>query len=168
METAEKKLTEKQKDFFNKLSLYIDKPIYFYGSITRDDYLPGQSDIDVDIFTDNEQSTIQLLSNYLNIDKNEFNKTIYKINKTSLIYGYKIKYQNSYVKVEISIYNNKYKNQILYKRKKTNNISFFIYYLLFVIKYIYYNLGIIPNSIYKTIKRHMMNENAEVEFLVLD
>ena len=65
MEEINKKLTDKQREFFNNLSIYIDKPIYFYGSIYRVDYLPGKSDIDIDIFTDNESSTIQILYNHI-------------------------------------------------------------------------------------------------------
>jgi len=88
-----KRLTENQKDFFNKLSLYIDKPIYFYGSITRDDYIPGKSDIDVDIFTENESSTIHLLCNFLKIKKQDLRKSLYKINN-NMVYGYKVKYND--------------------------------------------------------------------------
>ena len=65
MDIPNKKLTENQKQFFDNLSIFINKPVYFYGSINRPDYIPGKSDIDIDIFADNENSTTQLLSNFL-------------------------------------------------------------------------------------------------------
>ena len=106
MEEINKKLTDKQREFFNNLSIYIDKPIYFYGSIYRVDYLPGKSDIDIDIFTDNESSTIQILCNHLNINKSEFRKSFYKID-TTVVRGFKGKYKDETknIDVEISRYN---------------------------------------------------------------
>ena len=38
MENTKNKLTLNESIFFDKLKKYIDKPIYFYGSIQRDDY----------------------------------------------------------------------------------------------------------------------------------
>ena len=76
MENTKNKLTFNQYDFFQKLRNYINKPIYFYGSIQRNDYFPGKSDLDVDIFTDNESSTIYALGNFLNLTKNDF-KNLY-------------------------------------------------------------------------------------------
>lgn len=63
------KLPDSTTNFLNNLSEYLQTPLYFYGSIQRYDYFPGKSDIDIDIFTDNEKSTISKLSNYLQIDK---------------------------------------------------------------------------------------------------
>ena len=59
METTKNKLTPYEKDFFDKLRNYIDKPIYFYGSIQRDDYLPQASDIDIDIFSNYTRNLFQ-------------------------------------------------------------------------------------------------------------
>ena len=100
MEQINNRLTDKQKEFFNNLSIYIDKPIYFYGSIIRMDYIPGKSDIDIDIFTDNELSTINMLCNYLGLNKYDFRKSVYKIN-SKMVYGYKGKYE--YKTKDISI-----------------------------------------------------------------
>jgi predicted nucleotidyltransferase len=61
METTKNKLSQEESVFFDKLKNYIDKPIYFYGSIQRDDYFPQLSDIDIDIFSDNINSTLKLL-----------------------------------------------------------------------------------------------------------
>ena len=111
MNITDKKLTQNQKDMLNKISIYIDKPIYIYGSIHRSDYMPGKSDIDIDIFTENEQSTINILSNLFNLNKTDFKKSIYKID-SFMAFGYKTKYLDEVngINFEISIYNEKYKN----------------------------------------------------------
>jgi predicted nucleotidyltransferase len=58
METTRNNLTPYSKHFFDSLSNYLDTKLYFFGSIQRRDYFPNSSDIDVDIFTDNEPGTI--------------------------------------------------------------------------------------------------------------
>ena len=85
METTKNKLTLNESIFFDKLKNYINKSIYFYGSIQRDDYFCKLSDIDIDIFTDNVYSTLFLLQNFLNIGKKEFNKCLYKIDKKNIV-----------------------------------------------------------------------------------
>jgi len=80
METTKNKLTHQEEVFFNKLSNYLDTQLYFFGSIQRDDYLPKSSDIDVDIFTENENSTITKMMNFLNVERSKFKKIIWKIN----------------------------------------------------------------------------------------
>ena len=55
------------KIFFKQLQNYLDTDIYFYGSVNRTDYVPGKSDIDVAIFTDNEYSVITKLQHFLKI-----------------------------------------------------------------------------------------------------
>ena len=82
MANVKDKLTPFEQVFFNKLENYLDKPIYFYGSILRDDYFPQMSDIDIDIFTDNENSTITMLQNFLNLPNNAFKKCIYRLIRT--------------------------------------------------------------------------------------
>ena len=78
MENTKNKLLPYESDFFDKLSNYLETPLYFYGSIQRDDYFPGKSDIDVDIFTENMHSTISKMQNFLNVDKNNFIKFVNK------------------------------------------------------------------------------------------
>jgi hypothetical protein len=167
MEKINKRLTDKQKNFFNDLSIYINKPIYFYGSIYRTDYFPGKSDIDIDIFTDNESSTIQMLSDYLNIKKNNFRKFFYKLEST-IVTGYKTKYKNDYIDVEIAIFNNKYKTLKLNDDKRTTNLPIYICIILTIVKFFYYNLGIISNKIYMKIKNILMNPGAKDRYIVID
>lgn len=163
------KLTNNEQIFFNKLSNYIDTEIYFYGSIQRPDYVKGKSDIDIDIFTDNESSTIQKLCNFLHIKKNDFKKIIYKINN-KMVYGYKTKYKDEInkINVEISIYNDKYKTAVLYDHENCRYLPFYITISLFIIKFFYYTLGIMPNKVYKRIKQYLMNQNDEMKFILVD
>ena len=65
MENTKNKLPENVNVFFNKLSDYLDTKLLFYGSVQRGDYFPGSSDIDVDIFTDNVNSTVTKMQHFL-------------------------------------------------------------------------------------------------------
>ena len=73
METTKNKLPENITIFFKNLSELLDTKLLFFGSVQRNDYFPGSSDIDVDIFTDNIPSTIYKMQHYLHIDKKKFN-----------------------------------------------------------------------------------------------
>jgi preprotein translocase subunit SecE len=78
MTKTKNKIPDSTNNFLNNLSEYLQTQLYFYGSVQRYDYFPGNSDIDIDIFTDNEKSTINKLSNFLQINKTEFKKIIWK------------------------------------------------------------------------------------------
>lgn len=169
MEKINKRLTDKQKHFFNDLSIHINEPIYFYGSIYRTDYIPGKSDIDIDIFTDNESSTIQKLCNFLNIKKSQFRKSLNKIGST-VARGYKAKYKDdrNNIEVEISLYNNKYKNLVLEDHSKAKNMPLYISIILLIVKFCYYNLGILSEDVYKVLKLNLVNPGSEYKFILVD
>jgi len=173
MENTKNEFPIYAKDFFNKLSNYLDTKIYFYGSIQRYDYFPNFSDIDVDIFTDNEKSTISKLAHFLGLNKNEFKKIVYRLHKSNkVIYGYKIKYddvENNF-STEISVYNEKDKEVILLEHGSKINIPFYITFLLYFLKFFYYNLGILPQNIYYFIKNFIINyliEGKDCEFITM-
>ena len=93
METTKNKLTHEEIVFFQNIKIILDTRLYFYGSIQRYDYLSPYSDIDVDIFTNDENSTIIKLQNYLNVKKKDFKKTLCLMFKSNIIIpGYKLKY----------------------------------------------------------------------------
>jgi hypothetical protein len=169
MEKINKRLTERQKHFFNDLSIHINEAIYFYGSIYRTDYIPGKSDIDIDIFTDNESSTIEKLCNFLHIKKSEFRKSLYKLHST-VVRGYKTKYKDDHngIEVEISIYNNNYKNLVLEEHSKAKNMPLHISIILLIVKFCYYNLGIISTDTYKILKLNLVNPGSEYKFILVD
>jgi predicted nucleotidyltransferase len=160
MEHTKHKLTDYEKIFFNKLSNYLETKLYFFGSIQRDDYFHGLSDIDVDIFTENENSTIAKLSNYLNLNKHEFKKVIWKLNTTgNLVNGYKIMYKDEMNKlvVEFSIYSEKFKKQIIDEHKSKIDIPFYATILLVILKYLFYKLHIISDEWYIKGKKFILS-----------
>jgi hypothetical protein len=174
METTKNNLTPYEKDFFDKLRNYIEKPIYFYGSIQRDDYFPQMSDIDIDIFSDNEKSTIILIQNFLNLNKSNFKKSFYKMDKTNLVIpGYKSKYidEDYDLNVEISVYNEKYKGEILREHTSKFNLPIYITIVLIFLKILHYNLKLLPTSYYSKFKKFLTNnfyDNNKAEFIILD
>lgn len=160
------KLTQEQTLFFKSLSAYIDKPLYFYGSILRNDYFNGKSDIDIVVFTDNDKSTLSKLSLFLNIDKSQFRTFVskhysnYKINK-----GKKVKYQNKFVNAEISIIDENDKNTFL--KLHSHQIPLYISILLILLKFLYYTLAIISEDNYKIYKHKLLHGNKEINFVKL-
>ena len=163
MDHIEHKLTNCEIIFFNNLSAYIDTYMYFYGSICRGDYLQGYSDIDVAIFTDNENSTITKIITFLSLHKSEVKKIIYSADNTNkshvLIKGYKLMYKNSEKRlvVEISVYNNKYKEYVLYENARKIELPIYIICILCILKILYYRLNIISEKTYKQYKRNILN-----------
>jgi predicted nucleotidyltransferase len=175
METTRNKLTPQEQIFFNKLSNYLDTKLYFFGSIQRGDYLPNSSDIDVDIFTENENSTITKLMNFLNVDRKLFKRCIWKLNNfnNELAYGHKIMYKSAENKfsVEISIYNEKYKHKILYEHNDKKDIPLYATVLLIILKFLYYTLHIIPSSWYVKSKKIILSKmlfKKDDHFVVID
>ena len=177
METTKNKLSPYETIFFNKLSNYLDTKLYYFGSIQRYDYFPGVSDIDVDIFTDNVSRTISQIQNYLHINKKTTNKFIYKIDKEDskyiIVNGHKIKYEDpeKSLKVEFSIYDEKFKELILKEHNRKQHLPFFVTFFLVIIKYLYYIFCILPKNVYNYLKNFLMDicvDGKEAEFIVLD
>lgn len=174
MEYTKNKLSNYEEQFFNKLKLYIEKPIYFYGSIQRYDYFPQLSDIDIDIFSDNINDTLYRLCNFLNTKKCDFKKSFYKMDKTNkVIQGYKYKYIDNLNKltIEMSIYDEKYKDDILKEHLSKINFPFYITCILIFLKILHYNMGILPIYYYSRLKKYLTNQlydGNRAEFFVLD
>jgi predicted nucleotidyltransferase len=171
MEIPKNKLTEKEQQFLNGLSDYLDTKLLYYGSIQRDDYIPGKSDIDIDIFTDNEESTLAKLQHYLKISKKEFKKMIWKVKLSKVLTsGTKLKYSNSFLKAEFSIYNIKYKDYILKEHKNDFLVPLHCRLMLRLLKFLYYTLNILPGPYYTYLKKKTFSVGRGYEddqFLVL-
>ena len=174
METTKNDFSPYEKTFFNKMSNYIGEPIYFFGSIQRVDYFPGLSDIDIDIFTFDEKTTIIKLQKFLNMESSDFKKFVYKMDKTNqIITGYKTNYidiENS-LTVEISVFNEKYKETILTEHKSKFDLPFYITWILIFLKVLHYNLGILPIYYYSLIKKIITNnfyDGNKSEFVVVE
>jgi tRNA nucleotidyltransferase (CCA-adding enzyme) len=152
-------LTKKEKSYFHKLSYYLDTKLYYYGSVTRDDYVPNKSDIDMAIFTDNEHSTMSKLQHFLHAKRNAFDKIAWKLNG-QLIYGYKIKCMKySGINCEIAIYNNEFKSVLIEEyNKPLKNQTLLIYVLLNVLKILYYQIPLLPTNTFLICKRYILND----------
>jgi len=174
METTKNELPPYAKQFFYKLKSYLDTQIYYYGSIQRNDYFPQSSDIDVDVFTDNESSTISKLQTFLGVEKFKFKKFVYNLHKSNkIVYGKKIKYEdkkNNFT-TEISIYLNKDKEGVLLEHNSKRILPIYVSYLLIFLKTIYYKLGILPNNIYIYFKNILMDHmitGKKSEFIITE
>lgn len=174
METTKNQMSPYAKNFFHKLKNYLDTNIYYFGSIQRNDYFQNYSDIDVDIFTDNEHSIISKLQNFLGVNRYEFKKFVYKLHiANKVVYGYKIAYKepiNNFF-IEISIYNENDKKYVLNEHNSKVILPFYISFFLIILKTFYYQIGIIPKNIYVYIKQILMNymvEGTDVEFVTTE
>lgn len=174
METTKNEMDTYSKIFFLKLGNYLDTQIYYFGSIQRDDYFPGKSDIDIDLFTINESSTIIKLQDFLGIEKYKLKKFVYKLHKTKkMVYGHKVKYtdpDNNFV-TEISIYNEKDKDAVLLEHNSKAILPFYVLWLLIILKTFYYKLGILSEEIYNYFKILIMDfmvEGQDTEFIITE
>jgi hypothetical protein len=159
METTQNHLTPYAQTFFDKLKSTLNTKLYFFGSVQRSDYFPKSSDIDVDIFTDNMQSTLYKLQSFLNVNRSKFKPIIIKLSyKNHIIHGYKIYYQKpeQYFATEFSIYDEKYKDDILYEHNSRRELPFVASILLVIIKFLYYELNIFPKFLYKKCKEFIL------------
>lgn len=163
-----KRFLPTQTSFFTALKNNIDDDIHFYGSIRRFDYLPGKSDIDVDLFTANEDSSLYKLCTFLNMGKDEFKKVVYKIDNR-IVRGYKCKYENSakHLSVEFSIYNHQYEELVKKQHDKANQLPFVMIWCLYIVKCCYYYLGILSPEVYVKIKHLLLHMSSERNFILL-
>jgi len=174
METTRNKLPEKVERFFKELSEYLDTKILYYGSVQRLDYFEGKSDIDVDIFTENESSIINKLQHFLNVSKKKFKKVIWRLSQTNkVVYGHKIFYNSPSgdFKVEFAIYNENDKKGILEQHLKKTILPFYAIWFLTVIKFLYYKMHFISHSYYIIMKRWILSFGIGLpneDFVVLE
>jgi len=156
METTKNKLSPYASDFFNKLGNYLDTKLYFYGSIQRDDYFNNDSDLDIAIFTENIDSILYKISNFLKIKKTEFKKFVWNLSLTkNIVSGYKYMYEEpeNNFKAEFAIYDEKYKNDLLLEYNDKIQIPFYATYLLIFVKILYYKLQIMSRYWYSYFKK---------------
>ena len=174
METTKNALTPYEEHFFNNLKNYLDVPLYFYGSIQRSDYRSQQSDIDVDIFSENEKDIMLKLQNLLNIERSEFKRVVYKIHTLNIVVqGYKAKYvdKKHRLTVEFAIFNTKYKNAVLYEHRSKFDLPYYLSLILIVFKFLHYDLCILPLKYYRKVKKFFINncyDNNSSEFVAMD
>jgi hypothetical protein len=171
METTKNKLSPYASMFFNRLSNYLETTLYFYGSIQRNDYVPNKSDIDVDIFTENINSTMTKMQNLLGVEKHKFKKFIYKIDN-KIVIGYKIsiKEPDYHFRCEISVFDVKFKDLILHEHTRKFKLPILTSIAIQILKILHYQLGLLPVIYFKNIKDYLMNSAFEKksDFLIID
>ena len=146
------------KKFFYDLQNYLDTELYFYGSVNRSDYVHNQSDIDVAIFTDNENSIMTKIQHFLHVNRKAFDKIVWRLDG-KIIYGYKIKCDKIIdLKCEIVIYNNDFKEQLINEMNRGKVIPFYISILLYILKMFYYKVPILSSKTYAAYKRFLFND----------
>lgn len=157
LEEVKDKLTKKQYNFFLRLKEHIDLPLYFLGSITRCDYIPDKSDLDVEVFTDNIDSTLlkmEYLFDYYE-RKIKRNFIVFEVNNVP-VSGYKYYFKNDMddIGFDFTLYKKASQNIILRQRIIEKDIPYLFSLFLIIIKILYYHLSIINNSIYSYIKKY--------------
>jgi predicted nucleotidyltransferase len=174
MEQINNKIPIHARNFFQTLGNYLDNKLYFFGSIQRPDYFPSASDIDVAIYTENVDSTISKLQNFLNMKRNQFKKFVWRLNcNNKLVEGFKVMYKDPEYNflTEISIYNEKYKDGVIYEHINKTVLPFYCNWILIILKYLFYSLKWISSESYvywkKFILTTMINK-PEDKFLVID
>jgi hypothetical protein len=173
METTKNKLPEKIQQFFKELSNYLDTKLLFYGSVQRNDYFPGSSDIDVDIFTDNEDAIIVKMQHFLHVKKDSFKKVVWRLNHNNqIVNGHKIMYKNKEenFSVEFSIYNEKWKTEVLKEHIKKTNVPSYASWCLVFLKFLYYNLRLMDHKTFRFLKNKLLTTcigYPDDEFIVL-
>lgn len=173
METTKHKMPEKAEEFFKGLSQILETKMLFFGSIQRNDYFPGDSDIDVDLFVDNVHSTMAKMQTYLHLEKRKFKKFVWKLYNGRVAYGYKVAYKKPEEKfrVEFSIYDEKFKEDVLFEHKLKMILPFYVSWMLIVLKFVYYKLEWIDRDTFKRLKGNLLGAMIgmpEDVFIVLD
>jgi hypothetical protein len=159
-QTTYNKLPPTTVKFLKRVERHVGYPLYFYGSVQRSDFVPDKSDIDIDIFSKNEQSTIYRVQSLLQIPSNQIKKIACKLNASNtLIYGHKISYTCSKYNMmfEFSIFNTQDKDKMLKYHTSKIAVPYHISILLVILKYMFYTLNIIPKAVFKSWKTFLMN-----------
>lgn len=167
MEDIKDKLGDYKYNYFKNLQTYLDTNLYFYGSIKRYDYFQNASDVDITVISDNINSTLTKLQNYLDIKRTDIKKIYQKfyIRSKTIVVGYKIKYEDKKhnFSFDILIYDEKYRKTVLENLNDINNLPEYMIVILIIIKMLYYSLGIISKDIYVYLKNsifHMYFNNT--------
>lgn len=167
MQTTRYRLSEPVRGFFHDMSEALQLKPYFYGSVQRNDFFPGKSDIDVSFFSGNIDLTARRLALFLQKPFSSIRRVVWDIRGT-VIPGYKAKYCDSSIglNAEVSLYETKY--QSLVREELQLQLPFAASFLIRSIKFLYYTIGIIPKEQYKYWKRIILarcNEDS-ANFLV--
>jgi predicted nucleotidyltransferase len=170
MEKTKNQLTPAQSSFFLNLRNFLDTPIYFFGSIQRFDYIPGYSDIDALVFTDNFTEMKYKLTSFFKKQVSDFKRIVKHIGNQVFV-GYKIFYKDleKSILVEVSVFSSKDKEMYLkVQREVKDSVPLGVMIIMYIVKLLYYRLQLISNSSYKEIKAYFLNQHSDKEFVSID
>jgi predicted nucleotidyltransferase len=162
MEHTKNKLPDSIQQFYHSMSEYLDTPLYFYGSVQRNDYIPGKSDIDVCIFTDNFEETIVRMQHFLHLPASKFKRFVLQLtHKNKILYGKKVAFHDEEFKfrAEFAVYNTKDKEDFLREQQIKLDLPFYVSWALVIIKMLYYHLQIIDRDTYRKWKNKLLSFN---------
>jgi len=161
MDEIKDRLGDYKYNFFTTLQNYIDSELLFFGSIKRFDFFPNSSDIDIIIITDNVDETIKRVRDYLQLNKTEIKKIYQRFSNNSvrLITGYKIKYTDpsNDCTFDLLIYDEKYREVVTQNINDINDIAVYMVIILYIVKYAYYRLSLMTNSMYLYLKNSLFH-----------
>ena len=85
-----------------------------------------------------------------------------------MIYGYKVKYkdESKQFKMEMGLYNDKFKEIVMKDHLKDFELPLYISIILIILKFLFYKLEFISKETYKRLKRLLMNDDDELKFIV--
>jgi len=149
-------LPEKASSFLTQLGDYLGITLLYFGSVQRNDYFEGHSDIDIDVFTENEQSTLTKMQQFMKTPSRKFKKVAWRLHDSKrMVYGYKMMYEdkvNAFI-IEFSVYNNKFKEDILVEHLKKTVLPWYCTFILIIIKTLYYKMGLLPKDVFSYFKK---------------
>ena len=170
MEDIKERLGEYKYNFFKNFQNYLDTELMFFGSVKRLDYFNNSSDFDIKVITDNVNNTLTRAKHYLHIDQNEVKKVYQNFREISpqLVIGYKFIYKDdkNNLSFDILIYDEKYRDIILKEINYSNNIPFYMISILYILKFIYYNLGLMSSSYYIYMKKLIFSMYQNKKFII--
>ena len=161
METTRNPLTYEQSLFFSTIAPYIGLPFYYFGSIQRSDYIVGESDVDVDIFSHQPEKIVKRFLHILNGPYVSVKRVWWKFEENEIT-GYKVKYKRPVIdgvtseklKVEFSIYGEDVKHLVLKRHRDQIFVPPYVSAILFFMKVIFRK-----NWIYYAVKKQLLSRN---------
>lgn len=161
------------QEFLHKMEKEMGLQFYYFGSIQREDYIPGLSDIDIDVFAKRQspKNVVMAIANRLHISFQKIKKIEWTIPLTGKrVSGYKIKYRfHNAWPIEFSIYSFVDQPYVLYHHAEKLWVPFWVGWILIVLKYLFYKYHILPSSFFYESKRWVMSYGMGIapdEFLI--
>lgn len=154
LEQIQHNLNEYTYTFFRDLREQIELPLFFIGSIARNDFIDGKSDLDIEVFSDNVVSTKTKLDYLFDCYQKDDRYLTYSI-ENNPISGYKYYYNNKEKALlfDFTLYKKECQKLILYYRDIEINIPINLSVILIIIKYLHYYFNIIDKPTYSMIKK---------------